>query len=316
MSVLDEARNTEGGAASLLAGLRVLSLDETITFVKYIKQVLPLDGYVFWLKTDALPIKGSLHVSVDRRQLEDETISVNRVIFTTDTEVIPFNVIDPETIWVGRYRDQKFAFSQQGPFYRAANLYHYMGDAVYPAMESQLIDVGEQLSDCTLIVSNSLPAWLALQSYRPIWLQLPNPCVTLYPSFAVPPNLRPPYGVVHIAPAETRALQAIPLIDATGSHSQLAADKVRVTLYGLTNDDSLTWLDLVNQYSLDTDAFGIMAPEIVRDEKRTQAELQILAMKKTLEFEVSYNQRRISDIAAQMVQQVTATFLPQSYGVQ
>ena len=61
-------------------------------------------------------------------------------------------------------------------------------------------------------------------------------------------------------------------------------------------------MDTVNQYSLDTDSIGIMNMPIVRDEKRPQSELQVIAMKKTIEFDVSYYQTRINDIARQLIE--------------
>jgi hypothetical protein len=40
---------------------------------------------------------------------------------------------------------------------------------------------------------------------------------------------------------------------------------------------------------------------IMRDEKRIQSELDLLAMKKTIEFDVSYYQTRTADIARQLI---------------
>jgi hypothetical protein len=310
MPTVAEAVNAASGSDPLLQGLAVLSQYQAIPFVQYIRHVLPLDGYVFWLRTKQTIVSGSLHVAARKEQREDETIAVNRVILTTGEEVQEFNEIGPDTIWVGENQGIRFAFSQTGPFYQAAGLYHYAGDAVYPALESQLVDVGEQLSDATLIVSNSLPAWLTLKSYTPAWLVVPNPAVMLYPSFAVPDNLRPPYGAVHIEPAETLSISSLPAVCAMGAHSQLASDRVRVTLYGLTNAAVMAWLDLVYQFSYDTDTIGIMAPAIPRDEKRTQAELGILAMKKTFDFQVSYLQIALPNVARKLIATVVTTYFP------
>ena len=226
MPTVAEAVNAASERDPLLAGLSVLSQYEAIQFTQYVRYVLPLDGYVFWLKTKATTIQGSLHTSARKDQREDETIAVNRVVFTTGELVQEFNEIGPNTIWVGSAVGLKFAFSQTGPFYRAAGLFHYSGDAVYPALESQLVDVGAQLPTTTQIVSNSLPAWLSLVAYTPVWLVVPNPGITLYPSFAVPDNLVPPYGSIHIEPAETQAISEVPFISYMGAHSQLAEDHV------------------------------------------------------------------------------------------
>lgn len=292
----------------LVQGLETISRDQAIQFVQYIRYVLPLDGYVFWLRTQQMTVQGSLHASAAEQQNEDESLAVNQVVFTTSTEVDSLNKIAPNTIWVGCWNGLKFAFSRRGPFFVNAGLYHYAGEAVYPAMESQLVDVGAELPRDTLVVSNSLPAWLAIQSYAPQWLVTPNPGITLYPSFAVPGNLPPPYGAVHIEPSQTRALQGAPTIRWHGHHHQLAADHVRVTLYGLTNDQAQDWFDTVNRYSYDQNIIGMMSPSIARDEKRGQVGLDILAMKKTLEFDVSYNQQRINDVARQLIETAAETF--------
>lgn len=310
MTTVSEAVDVASGRDPLLQGLSVLSQYQAIKFTQYIRYVLPFDGYVFWLRTKDCQIEGSLHISASKQQLEDETIAVHRVVFTTGDLVQEFSEIGPDTIWIGEVDGLKFAFSQRAPFYRASGLFHYSGDAVYPALQSQLVDVGEQLSPDTLIVSNSLPAWLSLKSYNPIWLTVPNPCVTLYPSFAVPDNIVPPYGVVHIPPEQTQAIGAFPALGRHHSHHQLASDQVKITLYGLTNAQALAWVDLVNQFSQDTDTIGMMDLAIVRDEKRTQAELGILAMKKTVTFKVSYLQSAILDISRVLIAQAIVTVTP------
>jgi hypothetical protein len=47
---------------------------------------------------------------------------------------------------------------------------------------------------------------------------------------------------------------------------------------------------------------------VVQDEKRTQAELATIAMKKTIVFEVSYHQSRINDVARQLLLNVIPNF--------
>ncbi len=291
---------------TLTEGLRVLSADETITFVQYVRTVLPLDGFVFWLRTAATEVQGSLHVTASRRQEEDQSPSVNRVVFTSSAEVESFNRIGPGTLWVGESKGVRFAFSESGPYYAQAGLFHYVGDAVYPALASQLVDVGAQLP--RLVVSNSLPVWLTLCTYDPPWLPAPNPKVTLYPSYLVPANLTPPYGVVHVEPSRTVGLQQTAAIGPLRNHYQLARDAVRVTLYGVDNDGAMAFLDLVDQFTLDTDAMGLTNIPIVRDEKRAQPETGVLAMKKVLDFEVTYNQTSVRNAADQMITQVVNTY--------
>ena len=46
----------------LAAGVDMLSIQQEITFTRYIRLVLPLDGYVFWVKADMVALMPSLRV--------------------------------------------------------------------------------------------------------------------------------------------------------------------------------------------------------------------------------------------------------------
>lgn len=326
-------------AAGLALGVATLSLNDSVTFTQYVRLVLPLDGYVFWVKSDlvtqsallnalgfndtqfnqpefiaaaapTMTVTGiSLHYSTQQQQNEDETVGLSQVILTSPEPIQQFNNIQPNVLWVGEYQGDDegvdgpitFAFSARGKYYKAADLFHYSGTAVLPVFKTQLVDTLESLSQRQLIVSNSLPIWLALNNYQPPYPGFNN-TIPLYPSFLLPDNLPPAYGVIHIDPARTTALQSAPSFNSTLSSCQLAQDFVRVTLYGLTNDAAQSFLAAVEQYSYDTCNIGMMNMPIVRDDKRTQPELNVIAMKKVIDFEVSYNQQAARDVARQMIE--------------
>ena len=343
MAEVSEAVNAKTPLGSALAaGVDVLSMVQELVFTQYTRVILPIDGYWFWVKSEAVspsalynaamfnaaaynggPIvttpaptliaKGSLHFESAKQQNEDETLAVNRVVFTSETEILDLNKVGPNTIYISTIgtpeNNTRFAFSTRQMFYRQANLYHYVGTALYPSMASQVIDDPALFNSMQPVVSNSLPTWLSLNSVSPLpWAPLSMPC-PLYPSFAVPSNLEPPYGVVHIFPEGTEALQGAPYIDQNFSHWQLAQDKVRITLYGLRNADALVFQDLVNQYSLNTDSFGFMDMPIMRDEKKTQVELNILAMKKTYSCTVSYYQNTMRRLARQLITSAIPSYI-------
>lgn len=327
-------------AANIAAGVNALSQNQTVTFTKYVRVVLPLDGFVFWVKADILSasalfnagqfnrvtpnahpsvitpaptivVQGSLHYATENNQNEDETAGVNQVVFTALSPVTDFNEIGGNVVFIAALGDDgvQYAFNSRGPFYAQADTYHYMGTAILPAMRSQIINSPAQL-DRDLVVSNSLPLWLSFNQYRPPYPGLTTNGLMLYPSFAVPSNLPPPYGAVHIEPTNTRALQATAWLSSSLSHSQLTRDLVRVTVYGMRNEGILNFIDFVNQYSYDTDNIGIMNMPIVQDEKRTQSELNILAMKKTIEFEVSYYQTSIRQAVRQLLTSTIIDYEP------
>jgi hypothetical protein len=96
----------------------------------------------------------------------------------------------------------------------------------------------------------------------------------------------------------------------------LTKDIVKITLYGLNNSQAHNFLDTVLQYSYDTNNIGMANMPVIRDEKRTQAEMAVIAQKKTIIFEVWYQQTTIRDLARQMILSCINTVLPQKLAAQ
>lgn len=140
MGILNENANTDMGAA-LASGLASISGSQQISFTKYTKRTLSVDGFVFWVNSGASTSHaGSLHYGTQRDQVEDQTIGVNDVIFSSADEITEFNTIDNQTLWVAPFvvgaATILIAFCTRGRFYEAANVWHYSGNAVYPALQS------------------------------------------------------------------------------------------------------------------------------------------------------------------------------------
>jgi hypothetical protein len=309
MTTVSEAANSAQGALNgvLSGGVRTLSADTQITFLLYKKLVLPLDGYVFWVRAnltkpiptlrDTVIVTGSLHYSTEVEQEEDATIPYNTIVFTALAGIDAFQEITPQYMYIGTYMGIRFAFSSHGKYYEQAGLWHYMGVAVTSITDIQIIDDVAQLPS-EQIISNSLPIWLAMPSYRPPYPGFICP-FPLYPSFLIPQNEPPPYGAVHIE--DTRALEAIAFLGPRLQSSQLACEKVIITTYGVNNDDIITFLNFIIQYSSDWSLIGIRNMPIISDEKREQAELQVLAQKKHIVVEVNYVQQSVRDVARQHI---------------
>lgn len=330
MSAIDEAALAKGILAAPIAeGVRVLSQNQVITFTKYLKFVLPIDGSVYWLKADQfskaailntflgnevqfdqIPIKlasaptievqGSLHYSTTGEQNEDENVDKNHVVFSALSQVQIFNEINPNEMYVGEFQGLKFAWNSRGRFYKQADLYHYVGDAIYPAMQTQLVEDVSTFQP-ELVVSNSLPIWLSMNLFNTTgWQPIALPA-KLYPSYLTPPNLRPPYMSVQID--STEAIAASPSLSSTMSHDQLCVDRVRITSYGLVNRTAMDMIDFVEQFSLSGNVLGLMNMPVFRDDKRTQVEFDVLAMKKTVEYRVSYLQSQARGLSRQLIKQ-------------
>jgi hypothetical protein len=304
MPSISESLNSQSQLASTLAsGVDHLSQDQVVTFTKYTQQVLDPDQYIFWVNAGVTTnVKGSLHYSTDQQQNEDETIDINRVVFTAESPIDDFNDVAPNELWIGTFQGIQFSFNARGLFYEQAGLYHYLGNAVYPALASQLVNSASDLPTGP-IVSNSLPIWLSQNSMAPV-----------YASYLVPANIVPPYVSVHIEPDLTEA-PTFPAYEWPGTtepgtdpaplhdlpSNQLALDRVRLTLYGFTNQQAIQYFVSLIEYSANTDAFGFRNSPAIKDQKRTQSELNVIAMKKTIDIEAWYLQSTADAIARRQI---------------
>jgi len=312
MSIATEAMSpgTNNMASALAAGLDTVDQKQSVTFVLYVKQILPIDGFVFWLKADqlvtpptdialTLQVDGSLHHATVNTQSEDENFSTQRVIFTAKDPVSSLSAIAPDTLYMAQVDGYKYAFSSRSNWYRQADLYHYSGDAVYAALADMVVDDIADLDLTHRVVSDSMPIWLMFThaktaSFQNTW--------QLYPSYLLPDNMTPPYAAVDIDERMTKPLAAGRAYDADGNRYQLVTDTVEVSFYGVRNDDILDWVDAVVQYGLDNaTSFGVMNSPVPGDMKRIQVEISTIAQKKTVTFQVCYYQSRLEAIVQKYI---------------
>lgn len=300
MAAIDAKPAPASGQISgpLALGLNVIDQNQEVAFTLYYRRVHPLDGSIFWVNSGLIDAaattfnaRGSLHHTTTNTQDPDDSMSIHRIVFTSLTEIDNLSAIAPTTIWLGTIDGQRFAFSTRSGWYKQAALYHYSGDATYPSMSTQIVETLEELDLEDLIVSNSLPIWLTLNSLFPV-----------YPSYLVPDNLDPPYASVHIGEDDTTVLTAGPTYSRTGTRSQLSKDAVKVTMYGVRNDMAMDFLDLVRDYTFaHSDTMGVMNTPLIKDAKRAQVEISTIAQKKVAEFHVDYYQNRSRDIARKLI---------------
>ncbi|EAC0468656.1 hypothetical protein DRT92_18045 [Salmonella enterica subsp. enterica serovar Newport] len=311
MPSLEELAEQHGSQLSsvLQSAVETLSSGQEITFRLYVRQVLPLDGFVYWVNAEIvscdelcrlniesptrLKIKGSLHRQVIAVQDESVSKDVNNIIFTPLQKVDDFNVENPDAIYLGEYGGVQFAFSRMESRYQQSGIFHYRGMAILPTMRSQIIDCPEEISD-ERIISNSIPLWLAMKDFA-----------TVYPSYLVPQNLRPPYIAVDVR--SSTPLQAAPIVYG-GQRFQLVQDSVRLTLYGFTNRMALDYVDSVVKRALEEEEFGVTNMPIPVDAKSGQVEINALAKKKTVDFEVNYYQTTTREISQQLIKKAICSY--------
>lgn len=308
-------------ANALAAGLQDISYSATVSFSVYVRMVLPLDGYVFWVRTDlvsqaalsglasdtyngpaTIQVPGSLHISSRAVQDETQNIDVSNIVFTTTQEVRPFHETGQDYVWIGATDDGvRFGIDARNSYYRQADLHHYTGNNIAPTIETQIIDDISQIEEQELIVSNSLPFFLALSSQSALYGWLNPPDVAFYPAYLSPDNLIPPYVSVSIEPSYTEAIQAGAVFDSTGSRWQLVKDRVRLTFFGLRNSQVMDVLDYITRWSVLYDKMGIMNMPSIKDERQPQAEIGALAMRKSCVLDVNYYQTASRDITIQYI---------------
>jgi hypothetical protein len=255
------------------------------------------------LPTDVV-VQGSFHYDSTIEQREDAITDSNTVIFSALQEVQPFNQIGPDFLYIAHYHDITFAFSSRGRLYEQADLYHYLGKAVYSVNTTQIVDDAANFNP-SLVISNSLPIWLNMPNYVPPYPGFVCP-IPLYPSYLVDGNLPPPFGSVHIE--DSTALGMSPTFGPRLQSGHLCRDRVRVTLYGCDNLTAANFLAFVEQYSYDWMLIGMANSPAIQDEKHTQPELKIIAQRKKIDFEVNYLQSAVRDVARQFIEHVKVQF--------
>lgn len=293
-------------------GVNLVDEGQEVQFIRYVRQVLPLDGYVFWSPSEVFTIEGALHFAQNIVQADDETFAQGMVIFTAQEEVAQFEDAPTNEIFVATLPGgSRYAFSSQQGFLNAARQWHYFGRTIPPAALSQLLDKPGQIDVSRAIVSNSLPFWLALNNYASPYSDGWSNSIPVYPSKLVSPNLQPPYVAVKIT---TDSDQMAPHIGQDRSSFQNATDTVRLIMYGLQNNESIDFANCVRQYMNVTRGIGIRSSFCVVDEQREITELETIAMKKVMDLKVNYNQKRVDAVARQLIKKATMTFLVGSLG--
>jgi hypothetical protein len=255
------------------------------------------------MSTD-VEVKGSFHYATTTEQNEEATVDVNEVIFTSLSEIQQFNNIGPDFLYLCHFDALTFAFDSRARLYEQADLYHYRGHALKSKHQTQIIDNPANFNP-TLSVSNSLPIWLYMQIYVPPYPGFVCPFV-LYPSYLVDDNLPPPFGAVHIEDTETLAMNSY--LGPTLQSSQLCKEKVKITLFGVDNATAITFMNFVAQYSRDWMYLGLSESPAIHDEKDTQPEMKILAVRKSIEFDINYNQMVSRNIARQLIEHAKVKF--------
>ncbi|EBG8582533.1 hypothetical protein HHY15_004410 [Salmonella enterica] len=299
LNELQQTAKTELNAA-LTQGLDDISRFQVVTFTKYIRKVLPLDGFVFWVKAsvlssapdsepDTVNVKGYLHLTTESIQDDEQLYDRNVVTFTAQADIDPFNDIGSDVLYIGEFFGIQFSFSRRTGLNEAANLYHYSGEAIFPYMRSQIINSADDIDLADVVVSNSLPIWLSLSQFMP-----------MYPAMLSVQNLVPPYATVKCG--EPSPVAGAFWLDEKQNQYQLVSEDVTITVTGLRNAAVEDFLRYVQDYTLSDKAeMGVMNIPVIQDERITQNELNIIAMRKKVKFKVNYYQQRMRNVARRLI---------------
>lgn len=300
MPTINELSNAKSELnAALEEGLDDISQSQSVEFTQYVRRVLPLDGFVFWVNSALInadgeatkkTVEGYIHLSTSSIQDEEELYDKNAVIFTAKEKIDDFNEVSGEILYIGEFFGVRFAFSQRTGLNTPADIYHYFGHAIYPQMNSQIVDVAEDLDLGTPIVSSSLP----------VWLSMTDSGVTLFPAMLSESNLTPPYATIRCS--KVTGIAGGYYLDVNSDQYQLVQEEVKINFTGLRNDDIQNFWRYVNDYTLRNDAeFGIMNIPVVQDERVPQNELNVIAMRKTVTFQINYYQGLMREVARKVI---------------
>jgi len=296
--------------AALAEGIESISQDFELTFTLYNRVVLPLDGLVFWVATATTEqVYGAFHFAINTQQDEACTEGVVDSVFTTQMEIDDLIASGPTTKWIASIDGLLIAFTKTTKFFQPANTYHYVGRALLPTEASQVVTTAPNVH--LLIASNSLPAFILLNTYTPPYSSpyIPTALPTIYPSYLVPANTKPPYATVHIERSEP--LAPIPLLDANSNPYQLTSDDVKITMFGLSNNQAALLRDAIVQFSQDQEVIGLQGDiGAIRDERAPQSDFLIIAQKKTLSFRVAYTQNAVIAFARKVFKTVPVDYHP------
>lgn len=272
-------------------GLKVLSGQQSISFTRYARTIIPADGFVYWMNTgSSFMAKGSFHYSTDNEQNDTQTVGKNSVVFTTTEAIDDFNVVGDSTLYIGTIDNIQFAFTQRGKLYKAANLYHYTGHSINPIMRSQIID-NILTFDNSTICNDSLPIFMSMNHLCPV-----------YPAFRVDQNIRPPYAVIDVK--DSVPLQQMATEDMMSNRAQWIKDTVKVTLFGMNSNLALDYIWYMTAAALaDGAAFGIMNAPVAKKIDIPQSDINVTANAKEIIFDVNYYQNRTLNIAKFLIEQ-------------
>ena len=271
---------------------------------------MPLDGFVFWVKAsivadepdqepDTVDVKGYLHLTTESIQDDEQLYDRNVVTLTAQSDIDPFNDIGPDVLYIGEFYGIQFSFSRRTGLNEPARLYHYTGEAVYPHMRSQIINSADDIDLSDVVVSSSLPVWLGLNQYMP-----------MFPAMLSTQNLSPPFATIRCS--NVTPIAGAFYVDERDNQYQLVSEDVTISITGLRNAAVEDFLRYVQQYTLRDDAeMGVMNIPVVQDERVTQNELNVIAMRKTIKLKVNYYQQRMRDVSRGLILSAIPSIYPE-----
>ncbi|EAQ1062822.1 hypothetical protein DSO13_24240, partial [Salmonella enterica] len=110
----------------------------------------------------------------------------------------------------------------------------------------------------------------------------------------------PPYATVKCG--EPSPVAGAFCLDEKQNQYQLVSEDVTLTVTGLRNAAVEDFLRYVQDYTLSDKAeMGVMNIPVIQDERVTQNELNIIAMRKKVKFKVNYYQQRMRNVARKLI---------------
>lgn len=352
MATINEAASQSGSsdkAAGLIAAISLLSAQETYTFELYKRVVLPLDGFVFWIKASELSTYagrkdvGAIYNKNPFAQIAFSALAYEGNLTPKQQERYKFTIngslhVSQEVKQEAdaTYVNQDVSFTTKT---QTINFDEIAPNELYilnipDGYENRIVGrvaFGNQRNrystaglwhyhgkvlnsvQASQVVDNANainPDYAIVSNSLPYWLALSTAEIPVYPSYLSPKNLIVPYVTADIQ--TTEAIQSWPLVDEYSNQGQLVTDTIEFTMYGLNNAAALDFqLSVLN--NSEHGEYGVQNIPVPVDVKLTQSEFQIIAQKKVMKLQANYYQYRTRAFAIKLINEAKMALTPEPH---
>ncbi len=271
-------------------GVDFLKDGQTISFTTYRRAVLPFEGFVYWIKLHGgeKSIESMIHKTDELYQEEDSFRNESTILITTRESLFNFSQDGIDEIKVFNYQDSLYVLRKTGENADQSGIYHNMAHIVEPQMQNTFLDTEDDFRNRNMQFSSSVPLFIMFSMGL---FDLFQDHYDMYPGWLTPYNKKPPYISINVSDTEAlSSATAYETVDGNTYIGKLVTEKVTFTLYGYDNEQIMIFLSDLEKWSMVYNYVGFMSSPAIVDEIHSKVETGTVALKKTIEVDISYIQ--------------------------